>query len=224
MKTKTDQILQQDIMAELEWKFPLTPSEIGVSVKEGIVTLSGFTDSFYTKREAERITEKIEGVKAIVEQIEVKLPGSSTRTDEDIAKAASNAIHWAVSVPDKDIKIIVSQGKITLEGEVEWPYEKTAAENVVENLTGVKAVTNAIQVKSKVEVTDVSEHIHNAFKRNALIDAESIQVEVQGHKVMLKGKVRSLAEKKDAERAAWLTPGVSSVENHLDVAFEAILS
>lgn len=224
MKTKSDRVLQQDIMAELEWKFPLKPSEIGVSVKDGIVTLSGFTDSFYKKKEAERTVEKIEGVKAIVEKIEVKLPGNNERTDEDIAKATSNALRWDVNVPDDKIKIIVNQARVTLEGEVEWNYQKIAAENAVENLLGVKGVTNTIMVKPKVKIGEVTEHIKNAFKRNAIIDAEGIRVELEGNKVILKGRVRSLVEKRDAEKAALLTPGVTTVDNQLDISYEPIPS
>ncbi|WPP49804.1 BON domain-containing protein [Catalinimonas niigatensis] len=223
MKTKTDRELQKDVMAELEWKFPLKPAEIGVSVNDGIVTLSGFTDSYYKKREAERAAEKIEGVKAIVEKVEVKLPHSNARTDEDVAKAASNALRWDVNVPEDKVKLIVNQAWVTLEGEVDWYYQKIAAEDAVENLIGVKGVTNSIIVKPKIKPSEVSEHIKNAFRRHAQLDAERITIEIEGSKAILKGKVRSLAEKKDAERAAWLTPGVSKVENQLEISFDTVL-
>ncbi|WPP49830.1 BON domain-containing protein [Catalinimonas niigatensis] len=221
---KTDHELQQDVMAGIKWRFPVSHSDIGVSVKDGIVTLSGFTDSYFIKREAERITEKIVGVKAIVEKLEVKLPGSSSHTDADIAKAASNALRWNVNVPDDKIKIIVNQAWITLEGEVDWSFQKIDAEDAVENLTGVKGVTNSIVVKPTIKSSNVSEHIKNAFRRYAQMDAEKITVEVEGSKAIFRGKVRSYAEKKDAERGAWLTPGIVKVENHLEIFYEPILN
>ncbi|MEK6480622.1 BON domain-containing protein [Catalinimonas sp. 4WD22] len=223
MKAKSDHELQQDVMAELKWRFPISHAEIDVSVNDGIVTLSGFTDSYFKKREAERSAEKIEGVKAIVEKFVVKLPGNSQHTDADIALAVSNALRWNVNVPDDKVKIIVNQAWVSLEGEVDWYYQKVAAEDAVEQLLGVSGVTNSIHVKAKVRPSDISENIKNAFRRHAQLDADRIHIVLDGSKAILKGKVRSLAEKKDAERATWLTPGISQIENQLEISSETVL-
>ncbi len=219
MKKKDDDQLQQDVMDEIDWRTSLKPAEVGVSVKDGVVTLSGFVDSYRKKRSAELAAEAVEGVKAIVENIEVKLPGSSIRNDEDIAKAAHNALQWHTSIPDDKIKIVVNDGWIKLEGEVDWSYQKTAAKDAVEDLTGVYGVVNDIKVKARAKADDITRRIQSAFARHASIDARNIHVDIEGGKVVLKGKVRSYIEKKDAENAARIAPGVTAIDDQLEIAY-----
>ena len=219
MKKKDDDQLQQDVIDEIDWRTSLKASEVGVSVKDGVVTLSGFVDSYRKKRSAELATEEVEGVKAIVENIEVKLPGSSIRNDEDIAKAAYSALKWHTSIPDEKIKIVVNDGWIKLEGEVDWNYQKTAAEDAVENLTGVHGVVNEIRVKARAKADDINRRIQSAFARHASLDARNIHVDIEGGKVILKGKVRSYIEKKDAENAVRVAPGVTTIDDQLEVTY-----
>jgi len=214
----TDKDIQQAVLRELEWEPQVKSTEIGVAVKNGIVTLTGFVDSFGKKYHAERAAKRVTGVKAVVNDLEVKLPFSSERTDEDIAKSAVQALQYRITVPDEKIKVIVQNGWITLEGNVEWNYQKEAAESAVRYLSGVKGVTNLITVRPKVSPTEVRGKIEEALKRYAELDAQRISVEVQGTKVILRGTVHSWAEKDEAERAAWRAPGVTEVDNMITVS------
>lgn len=216
---KTDLQLQRDVLDELKFEPSIREMEIGVSAKEGVVTLTGFVDSYAEKFAAERTAERVNGVKAVADEIHVKLPGLYQRNDTDIAHAVVNALRWDVQVPDDRIKATVEDGWIHLDGEVEWQYQKWAAEGAVRNLTGVKGVTNVISVKpKKVSTYEVSEKIKNSLRRHAERDADKIVVEAKDGQVTLRGTVSSFAERQDAERAAWQAPGVTKVNDFLFVA------
>jgi len=212
---KTDTELQQDVMDELKWEPTVKAAEIGVGVTDGVVTLSGNVDSYYEKWAAERAVARVFGVKAVAEEIQVKLPGSFKRSDGDIARAAANALEWNVSVPHDRVKVEVQDGVVTLRGEVDWGYQKDIAEDVVRYMIGVARVSNQITIKPTVRPTDIGDQIESAFQRNALLDARRVKIETHGSKVILRGSVRSWAERGQAQWAAWSAPGVSEVANHI---------
>nr|WP_294860646.1 BON domain-containing protein [uncultured Fluviicola sp.] len=214
---KTDSQVQKDVMEELKWQPSINSSEIGVSVKEGIVTLSGTVDQYIEKRDAEKAALRVEGVKGVAEDIEVKLSFGNKKNDADIAKAAINALHWDSMVPDNAIKVKVENGWITAEGKVDWLYQKSAVRDAISNLTGVKGVINLITINPSANPVDIKKKIVAAFDRNASIDANNIQVLNEGDRVVLKGTVRSYAERLDAQHAAWNAPGVAHVDNQLEV-------
>ena len=214
---KTDAELQKDVMNELKWEPLIKAAEIGVGVKNGVVTLSGNVDHYYKKSAAERAAARVFGVKAVAEEIQVRLPGSLKRSDEGIAGAASNALGWNASVPHDRVKVQVQDGVVTLSGQVDAWYQKNEAENAVRYLMGVVSVNNLITIKPAVKPLDVKDKIEGAFQRNALIDARRIRIEAHGGKVTLRGSVRSRAERAEAEWAAWAAPGVTDVENDIIV-------
>ena len=215
---RTDEEIQTDVLEELKWDSRVQPNEIGVIVKDGIVTLTGWVDSYMKKIAAEEAARRVRGVKAIANDIEVRLPGSAERTDADLAKAVLNALKWEADIPAGKLDVTVSQGWVTLKGEVEYGFQKRLAEQAVQRLSGVKGVTNLIVVKPHVEPSDLKQRIEKALVRNAETDASRITVEVQGSKVILRGTVRSYAEKKAAEETAWSAPGITEVENRIVVS------
>jgi osmotically-inducible protein OsmY len=216
--TRTDEQIQRDVLAELKWDARVQPNEIGVAVKVGIVTHIGWVDSYTKRWAAEEAARRVRGVKAVANDIEVKLPVSAERTDADIAAAALHALKWDAMIPDDQVKVTVSKGWITLDGEVNWQFERDDAERVVRRLTGVRGVTNLIKVKTRPTPSELKQKIEDALVRSAETDAERITVEVQGSKVILKGTVRAWAEKQEAERVAWSAPGVTSVDNRITIS------
>jgi VCBS repeat-containing protein len=215
---KTDLELKTDVLAELRYEPGVEVTDIGVLVKDGAVTLNGFVTSYGERWDAVRATKRVAGVIAIADDMEVKLPNSVRRTDGEIAAAAANQINWSsTTILPEGIQVTVREGRITLEGEVEWWYQKSSAETAVQHLAGVKGVTNLITIKPKLSPANIETDIQSAFKRNALFDAKKIQVEASGNKVILRGTVRNYAEYEEAERVAWAAPGVYSVDNQIKV-------
>lgn len=217
-EARTDEEIQQDILAELRWDARVQPNEIGVVVKNGVVTLSGWVDSYLKKWAAEEAALRVRGVKAVANDIEVRLSESGQRTDADIAAAAVRALEADAFLSPEKVHVTVSKGWVTLEGEVEWQFEKEDAERVVRRLAGVKGVTNLITVKPRPMPAELRKKIEEALVRSAKTDAEHINVEVEGSKVILRGTVRSWAEREEAERVAWSAPGVTTVEDQIVVA------
>jgi osmotically-inducible protein OsmY len=221
---RLDSELQRDVAAELNWDASIRNEDIAVAVKEGTVTLAGTVDSYAQWYAAGRAAERVKGARAIVNDLKVLVPSAKERSDPDIAHAALNALKWDSEVPDEQLKLKVVNGWVTLQGEVEWQYQRSAAERVVRGLTGVRGVTNAIAVRRTPAPADVKQRIRDMLKRQAEFDAENVVVDIVGHTAKLRGKVRSFAEKRDAERAAWQTPGVTIVENNLTIEMPAAVA
>ena len=215
---RTDEQIQRDVFAELKWDARVLPNEIGVAVKNGIVTLTGWVDSYVKRWAAEEAAHRVRGVVAVVNDLEVRLSSSAERADPDIAAAAVNALKWDAFLPIDQIKVTVSKGWVTLEGQVERQFQREDAERVVRRLMGVKGVTNMITVKPRVQPGELKRQIEEALVRSVKTDAERITVQVQGSKVILKGTVRSWTERDEAERAAWQAPGITDVSNQIAIA------
>ena len=215
---RSDEAIQTDVLEEVKWDTRVRPNEIGVAVKDGIVTLTGWVDSYMKKMAAEEAAHRVRGFKAVANDIEVRLPGSAERTDADLAKAVLNALKWEANIPAGKLDVTVSQGWVTLKGEVDYGFQKRDAERAVQRLSGVKGVTNLITIKPLVSPTDLKQQIERALVRNAETDARQITVEVQGGKLILRGTVRSYAEKQAAEDTAWSAPGVSEVDNQIMIS------
>jgi osmotically-inducible protein OsmY len=212
---KSDSELRRDVERELEWEPGVDERRIGVSVIDGVVTLTGQVSSYAERWKAERTVERVTGVRGIANDLEVIPTGE--HSDTDVARAAVDALKSDITVPSDGIKVKVDKGWVTLTGEATWDFERRAAERAVRNLTGVRGLTNLITVKPEVKPQNVKQMIEETFKREAVLDANNIQVEVNGSEVALRGTVRSWIERHEAEKAAWAAPGVTAVHNYITV-------
>jgi osmotically-inducible protein OsmY len=212
-----DSEIRRKVIAELDWDPSIDTSAVGVAVKDGVVTLSGSVVSYSQKKNAERAAKRVAGVKAVAEDLTIKLPGTSERSDADIAQSVLSGLRFHVGVPHERIQVTVEDGWVTLDGEVEWQYQKTVAEDAIKYLMGVKGFTNTIRITPRVSAADVKAKIESAFARRAQLDANQIKVESTESKVTLRGSVHSWDEREQAEQAAWAAPGVSKVENYVIV-------
>ena len=216
---KTDTQVQQDVIAELKWEPSVNAAQIGVEVKDGIVTLAGHVSSYAEKLGAERAAQRVSGVKALAIEMDVKLSGSSKRTDADIAGSVENVLQWMTSLPKDGVKVMVEKGWVTLSGEVDWDYQRQDAARGVRHLMGVIGVSDQIAIKPKVSLSAVKSDIEAALKRRAKADAQRISVEIRGADVTLTGTVHSWSEREAARHAAWGTPGVRNVVDNITIAY-----
>lgn len=214
---RTDQEIKRDVEDELRWDPDISATDIAVSVKDGVVTLAGFVRSYSQKLAAERDVKKIKGVLGVANDLEVRLVALSQRPDPEIARAAVSALKGELPYSHEKIKVVVKEGWVTLEGEAEWQYQRDRAETAVRRLLGVKGVSNLIQLKPSVTPSEIKSKIEDALKRSAEIDAQRISVEVSGGEITLRGTVRSWAERREAENAAWRAPGVTKVNNLITI-------
>jgi osmotically-inducible protein OsmY len=215
---RPDSDVKRDVEMELKWDPDIDPTDIGVAVKKGVVTLTGFVRGYMQKYQAEKAAKRVAGVLGVANDIEVRLPSSNERTDPELAREAVEAIKLELPYSHEKIKVVAKNGWLTLEGDAEWEYQRNRAEAAVRNLRGVKGITNLVMLKPRVPATEVKAKIEEALKRMAEVDADRVVVTASGSEVVLSGTVRSWAERQEAERAAWRAPGVTKVDNRITIA------
>ena len=215
---KSDSEIERDVKEELQWDPDLDATDIAVSVKKGVITITGFVKSYTDKYEAEAAAKRVAGVSGVANDLEVRMPSVDERPDPEIARDAVAAIKSQLPISSEHIKVVVKNGWVTLEGQAEWQYQKSTAENAVRRIKGVKGVSNLIVLRPRAEPSEIKNKILEAFKRNAEVDANRIQIETHGSEVVLKGTVRSWIEREEAERVAWSAPGVTNVEDRIVVS------
>ncbi len=217
---RTDRELQKDVLQALEWEPGVDAAKIGVSVKSGVATLQGTVRSYFEKSTAERVVRHVYGIRAVANDVSVTLDGVASHTDSQIAEAVANAVAWDTAVPLNAVKATVTNGWVALNGEVDWQYQKSAAQIDAERISGVKGVTNLVILKPKPHVSPITvkSKIESAFKRSAEVDSARVKVEAHDGQVILTGTVKSLNERDEAERAAWSAPGVTKVDDRITVS------
>lgn len=212
-----DKLLRTQVREALDWETSIHSADIGVRASDGVVTLTGHVPSYAQKREAETVALRVKGVSGIANDIDVRLPKEKERTDTDIAKAAVRTLKWHSELPEETITVKVRDGWVTLEGRVEWNYQRERAANAIRHLTGVLGITNALLIAPQVTPDDVRRRIKKALEREVDREADQMEIEIDGTTIHLRGIVHSWVERRQVERAAWSAPGIIDVQNHLTV-------
>ena len=216
---KSDADLKREVEDELRWDPEVDATDIAVTAHDGVVALAGFVRDYYQKAMAERAAKRVAGVRAVANDLEVRLPASDTRPDPEIVREAVTALKTELPYSSQNIKVIARGGWVTLEGDARWNYVRAEAESIVRRVRGVRGVTNHIAVKPEAAPSEIRRKIEDALRRSAEVDASRVTVEASGSEVVLRGTVRSWAEREEAERAAWAAPGVTRVDNRITVIF-----